>query len=62
MPNLILRCNYLQHEPPEHLSNYVKYIGAREGVEKIDPGKAQFPATEKQKQLIMQILKDIGAA
>jgi TPR repeat protein len=59
MPKIILRCNFLKDEPPEHLANYVKYIGTREGVEKVDPGKARLPATVKQKQLIEQIIKDI---
>ena len=59
MPKIILRCNYLKDEPPEHLVNYVRYIATREGVEKIDPGKAHLPATVRQKQLIRQIVKDI---
>jgi TPR repeat protein len=59
VPKIILRCNYLKDEPPEHLLNYVKYVGTREGVEKIASGKALLPATAKQKQLIEQIIKDI---
>jgi TPR repeat protein len=59
MPKIILRCNFLKDEPPEHLENYVKYVGTREGVEKIASGKALLPATAKQKQLIEQIVKDI---
>ena len=62
MPKIILRCNYLRGAPPEHLSNFVKYIGIREGVEKIDDSKALLPATVKQQNLIKQILKDIDDA
>ena len=36
MPKLILRCNYLKNAPPSHLTNYMNYIGTREGVEKVD--------------------------
>ena len=62
MPKFILRCNYLRDAPPEHLSNYVKYIGTRKGVEKIDDTKARLPATIKQQNLINQIIKDIDCA
>ncbi|HEX2925286.1 MAG TPA: MobP3 family relaxase, partial [Ruminiclostridium sp.] len=62
MPKIILRCNYLSDAPPEHLSNYVKYIGTREGVEKITDSRALLPATVKQKQLISKILRDIEDA
>lgn len=62
MPKFILRCNYLRDAPPEHLSNYVKYIGTRKGVEKIDDTKARLPATIKQQNLINQIIKDIDGA
>jgi hypothetical protein len=40
--------------PPEQLQNYVKYIGTREGVEKIDESKAQLP-----EELLRQISSDI---
>ncbi len=62
MAKIILRCNYLRDAPQEHLSNFVKYIGTREGVEKIDESKALLPATVKQRNLIKQILKDIDGA
>ena len=44
MPKLILRCNYLKNAPPEHLLNYINYIGTREGVEKTDGTTALLPA------------------
>ena len=49
MPKLILRCNYLKNAPPEHLLNYINYIGTREGVEKTDGTTALLPATARQK-------------
>ena len=33
MPKLILRSNYFKNEPVNHKSNYIKYLGTREGVE-----------------------------
>ena len=33
MPKLILRSNYFKNEPAVHRSNYIKYLGTREGVE-----------------------------
>ena len=37
---------------------YAKYIGTREGVEKIDDSKKNAPSTTSQQQLIRKILKD----
>ena len=56
MPKLILRCNYLKNAPPEHLLNYINYIGTREGVEKTDGTTALLPATARQKDLIADSL------
>ncbi len=33
MPKLIFRSNYFKNEPAVHKSNYIKYLGTREGVE-----------------------------
>ena len=33
MPKLIFRSNYFKNEPAVHRSNYIKYLGTREGVE-----------------------------
>lgn len=48
MPKLILRCNYLNNSPPTHLTNYINYIGPRDGVEKVSSTTALLPATAKQ--------------
>ena len=37
---------------------YAKYIGTREGVERIDDSKKNAPSTTSQQQLIQRILKD----
>ena len=62
MPKLILRCNYLKNAPPSHLANYMNYISTREGVEKIDNTCGLLPATDKQKELIADILSKIEDA
>ena len=59
MPKLIFTSHYLRDAPPEHLENYVRYIGTREGVEKIGESKLSLPATGNQKELIAQLIRDI---
>lgn len=49
----------MRDAPPVQLANYVKYIGTREGVEKIDEGKLELPATMNQQKLIKQLICDI---
>ena len=36
MARLIVKCNYFKNEPARHKSNFMKYLGTREGVE-FDP-------------------------
>jgi TPR repeat protein len=62
MPKIIFTSRYIRDAPPEQLQNYVKYIGTREGVEKIDESKALLPATLNQQKLIGQLLRDIPSA
>ena len=62
MPKIIFTSRYLRDAPPEQLGNYVKYIGTREGVEKIDESKGHLPATAAQKKLIVQLLRDLPKA
>jgi hypothetical protein len=52
----------MRDAPPAQLTNYVKYIGTREGVEKIDESKLELPATMNQKKLIKQLIRDIPSA
>ena len=61
MPRLIFKCPYLKPEQPRseaHLNNYVRYVATREGVERLDPGKAALPATERQREMVGQLLRD----
>ena len=60
MPKIIFTSRYLRDAPPEQLGNYVKYIGTREGVEKIDESKGHLPATAAQKNLIAEGKGDAG--
>lgn len=62
MPKIIFTSRYLRAAPPAQLENYVRYVGTREGVEKIDESKLQLPATMNQKNLIRQLLRDIPAS
>ena len=62
MPKIIFTSQYMRDAPPAQLENYVKYIGTREGVEKIDESKLLLPATVKQQQLIGQLIRDIPSA
>ena len=61
MPRIIFKCPFI---PPEqrrgaaHRENYVRYVATREGVERFDPGRTALPATEKQKKLVSQLLRD----
>ena len=54
MPKIIFTSRYLRDAPPEQLENYVRYIGTREGVEKMDESKRHLPATIHQKEFIRQ--------
>lgn len=62
MPKLIFTSRYLRDAPPAQLENYVRYIGTREGVEKVDESRLSLPATVNQKNLIRQIIRDIPAS
>ena len=59
MAKLIFTSRYIRDAPPEHLQNYVRYISTREGVEKVDESKKNLSASQSQKNLIRQILKDM---
>ena len=61
MPRLIFKCPYLkpeQRRSAAHRENYVRYVATREGVDRLDPGKAALPATERQKEMVSQLLRD----
>ena len=58
MAKLVTKFKYLKPDAPLSVGGYAKYIGTREGVEKIDDTFKLTPTTEKQKKLISRILKD----
>lgn len=61
MPRIIFKCPYLKpdrHRSAAHRGNYVRYVATREGVDRLDPGKAALPATERQKEMVSQLLRD----
>ena len=61
MPRLIFKCPYVRggsQRAASHLSNYVRYVATREGAQKFSPNLAQLPPTEKQREMVTQILRD----
>ena len=63
MARLITKFKYMkpgkqQSKKSRQPGGYAKYIGTREGVEKIDDSKKNSPATNSQQKLIRKILKD----
>lgn len=64
MARIILKCPYLKggEKTAAHLSNLVKYIATRDGVEKMESGHKLWHSTKKQKDLIAQILREFPDA
>ena len=60
MARIILKCPYLKgnEKNAAHLSNLVKYIATRDGVEKMESAHRLWHSTKKQKELIAQILRE----
>ena len=61
MPRLIFKCPYVKggsQKAAAHLSNYVRYMATREGAQKFSPNQSQLPATEKQREMVDQLLRD----
>ena len=64
-PRVIFKCPHIKgggEKAAAHLGNYVKYVSTREGVERVDPGKASFPATDKQAKLVEQLLREFPSS
>ena len=59
MPKLIFTSRYMRDAPPQYYENYVRYISTREGVEKIEGARADLPASQNQRNLITQLIRDI---
>jgi hypothetical protein len=60
MARIILKVPYLKgsEKTAAHLSNLVKYIATREGVEKMESAHRLWNSTKKQQELIAQILRE----
>lgn len=61
MPRIIFKSPYIRggtRKAATHLKNYVSYVATRSGVERIPIHKQDLPTTKKQKDLVVQILKD----
>lgn len=58
MPKLIVTSRYLKSGSKKKLANYVKYIATREGSVPTEDKNEQAPATKKQQELVLSLLKD----
>ena len=57
MPKIIVTSRYMRNTPKLTATNLVKYMGTREGVEKLPTGVNHTPSTVRQQRLIKDILK-----
>ena len=60
MAKLITKFKYLKPNARQSVGGYAKYIATREGVEKIDQSYRLSPSSQKQQQLIEEIIKAIA--
>ena len=56
MPKIIVTSRYMRNTPKLTATNLVKYMGTREGVEKLPTGVNHSPSTVRQQRLIIDIL------
>ena len=64
-PRVIFKCPHIKGggaKAAAHISNYVGYISTREGVERVDPGRAGLPATKKQLKMVEQLLREFPSS
>ncbi len=57
MPRLICTSRYIKNSKSKNAGNLIKYMGMREGVEKLPNGFDSKPATQKQHELICDLLR-----
>ena len=62
MAKLVTKFKYLNGKSNGRAARYAKYVGTREGVEKIDESHKFAPATKRQDNLIARIIKDFPDA
>ena len=61
MPRVIFKCPHVKGGTPKataHLGNAVGYIATRKGVQRIDPGKTNLPATENQINMVEKLARE----
>lgn len=61
MPRVIFKCPHVKGgtaKAAAHLGNAVGYIATRKGTQRIDPGKMNLPATEKQIGLVDKLVRE----
>lgn len=61
MPRVIFKCPHIKggtKKAASHLANMVEYIATREGVQRIDSGKLNLPATEKQVKMVEKLIRE----
>ncbi len=59
MPKIIFTSRYIKNPASSNAGKLIKYMGTREGVEKLPNGIDNFPATKKQNDLICTALKTV---
>lgn len=61
MPRVIFKCPHVKGGTPKaaaHLGNAVGYIATRKGVQRIDPGKMNLPATVNQVNMVEKLVQE----
>jgi len=61
MPRVIFKCPHVKGGTPKaaaHLGNAVNYYATRKGVQRIDPGKINLPATENQVKMVEELVRE----
>ncbi|MCM1062800.1 MAG: relaxase MobL [Eubacterium sp.] len=56
MPRIICTSRYIKNSKTKNAGKYIRYVGTREGVEKLSNGYDNKPATKKQNSLICELL------
>ena len=58
MPRIIVTSRYLKSGAAKQITNYVKYIAIRPGSVSVSSNSANAPASDKQKALLLSLLKE----
>jgi hypothetical protein len=61
MPRVIFKCPHVKGgtaKAAAHLGNAVNYYATRKGVQRIDPGKMNLPATENQVNMVEKLVRE----